>query len=517
MNTNEPRGRILVVDPSPIMREVLQTRLEAENCTVATAATGSDGKALLRDAPPDIVIVDTGITDVLWVDVVTCCRKNTSFTAAIVTTVARDVVDAQTAMSAGAFAYICKPFDFTDFVGQLQKALDYVEFEREKAEQTEMLARQVAEKTEDLRTTLELVAHREQRVNAIFNSLHEGLVAMSIEGDIMVTNRAFETMTGISGAGLIGVNVRLRKQENPIFDGLSVIVNQGKNNDNNLEIVVPQTGKPPQTLRLTLSDLVEAETILGHIVVLNDITEEKKAEHLRKSFLSNVSHEMLTPLTSICSLNQALRATTLGDSQVQFVELMGHAANELVQLIDSILDASKIESHTLELVDEQFSIQDICEQAVQQKAKTATEKAVELMFVSSVEKSDLVWGDQKRLMQILDEILSNAIKFAPQGKVELRLQLLRSDRNKDQYLFQVFDTGIGVDNGNMTAIFKEFVQVDGGSTRKHGGVGLGLFIAKSLIEMMGGSIRVVSEPEHGTLFGFAIPFFKHVVKSADKQ
>lgn len=235
------------------------------------------------------------------------------------------------------------------------------------------------------------------------------------------------------------------------------------------------------------------------------------ASKYKSEFLANMSHELRTPLNSILVLSQLLvenKAKTLSEKQIEFARTINSSGSDLLALINDILDLSKVESGKVDLVIEKVSISETFNMLSSIFMPLANEKSIGLEFFIDEKTPESIHSDTKRLNQILKNLLSNAIKFTDQGKVTCRfghippnVEIKRKDlQNKKLFCFTIDDTGIGIATDKQQLIFEAFQQVDGTTSRKYGGTGLGLTISRSFAEIIGGEILLLSEPGKGSKF-----------------
>jgi len=250
---------------------------------------------------------------------------------------------------------------------------------------------------------------------------------------------------------------------------------------------------------------------------------EEKAEQLaltskyKSEFLANMSHELRTPLNSMLILSRQLAENgeeNLSSKQVQFAETIHSSGSDLLSLINDILDLSKIESGMMGIEVADVSIDDIGDQLERSFHQLAQDKNIGFFIERSEDLSPLILTDDKRLQQILMNLLSNAFKFTEEGNVVLKIA--RAPRDEKYYLeslnraqdiiaFSVSDTGIGIPAEKQRIIFEPFQQADGTTTRKYGGTGLGLSISREIARLLGGEIRVTSVPGEGSTFTLYLP------------
>ncbi|HYY55890.1 MAG TPA: response regulator, partial [Pyrinomonadaceae bacterium] len=250
---------------------------------------------------------------------------------------------------------------------------------------------------------------------------------------------------------------------------------------------------------------------------------EEKAEQLaltskyKSEFLANMSHELRTPLNSMLILSRQLAENiddNLTPKQVQFADTIHSSGADLLSLINDILDLSKIESGMMAIDIGEISFQDVVEQLERSFHQVAQDKNLEFVIEQGEGLGSYLRTDEKRLQQILKNLLSNAFKFTEQGRVtlqirpvteRLRFQQEALNRTDEVIAFSVIDTGIGIATEKQRIIFEAFQQADGTTSRKYGGTGLGLSISREIARLLGGEIRVTSAPGEGSTFTLYLP------------
>ena len=211
-----------------------------------------------------------------------------------------------------------------------------------------------------------------------------------------------------------------------------------------------------------------------------------------------MSHEIRTPMNGVLGMLELLSLTKLDAEQRTTLEIVRESGKSLLRIIDDILDFSKIEAGKLEVRPEVASIKEVIEGVLNIYSGNASSKGLLLKPIVDPQISPAVLVDPVRLRQILNNFVSNAIKFTSQGTIEIKAELIERADGEDRVRFSVKDTGIGISAENQQRLFQPFSQAEGDTARRYGGTGLGLTICRRLADMMGGSIEMVSELGKGT-------------------
>ena len=233
------------------------------------------------------------------------------------------------------------------------------------------------------------------------------------------------------------------------------------------------------------------------------------AEHsnmAKSSFLANMSHEIRTPLNGIIGMADLLSEMGLSRDQTDYVRTIRTSGDLLLQLINDVLDLSKIESGHMELESTNFDLEECVGATADIIVMRAVQKGLEFTYLIHPNVPGYLMGDPVRLNQILLNLLGNAVKFTAAGEVALEVELEQSDDMQANLVFKVRDTGIGIAQQDQAKLFQPFIQVDASTTRKFGGTGLGLAISRRLCELMGGNIEIESAMGVGTVFRCHVPF-----------
>ena len=242
----------------------------------------------------------------------------------------------------------------------------------------------------------------------------------------------------------------------------------------------------------------------------------ERANRAKSTFLANVSHEIRTPLSAVVGTAELLGDTALTPPQREYVDAIRESADALLDVINDLLDFSKMEAGKLTVERRAFGLRGFLETLLKSLAPRLGRKDVTLRSAVADDVPDALVGDARLLRQVLSNLLSNAIKFTEHGEIVLRARPLEQADGKVSLGFEVADTGIGISADKQQVIFEEFVQADVSTTRRYGGTGLGLAIASRLADALGGRIGLRSEPGRGSTFHFTATFDLGEVRAGER-
>ncbi len=256
-----------------------------------------------------------------------------------------------------------------------------------------------------------------------------------------------------------------------------------------------------------LMDVTELRLKERELEIARDLAEE--STRAKSDFLANISHEIRTPMNAVIGLNHLLLQTELTGPQREYAEKTDRAAKSLLRLINDLLDFSKIEDGQFQMTPREFDLTDLLRQAADLILPQAGDKGLEFLLAVDPDTPVGLVGDDFRLLQVINNLTSNAVKFTSQGEISLAVEVAEQNETEVRLRFLIRDTGIGLAPDQIGKLFSAFTQVDTSATRRYGGTGLGLAISKRLVEMMDGEIWCESRPGRGSLFGFTARFGRH--------
>lgn len=371
----------------------------------------------------------------------------------------------------------------------------------------------------DRRAALELDARANHaRLQAIMDNVNAGIVTINQQGTILHWSPGATATFGYTLEEVLGQNISMimPAEHADNHDGyLAHYLRTGERKIIGIgrEVTGRRKDGSPVPIDLAISE-TQLEGKPLYIGVMSDITERKQnhaelvqareeaeaANKAKSLFLANMSHEIRTPLNPIIGMAHLLQKTNLDRIQSEYARKIHQSGGHLLKIINDILDFSKVEAGELVLEETDFELDEILESISSVVAERSAAKCLELIFEVPTDLPRNFRGDPLRLSQILINLANNAVKFTETGEVCIATKLLEKSETSALLRFSVRDTGIGITDEQLKKLFRSFQQADESTTRKFGGTGLGLAISQKLAGMMGGTIRVKSEPGKGTTF-----------------
>lgn len=354
---------------------------------------------------------------------------------------------------------------------------------------------------------------------SLIESNIDAVVTTDPAGIITDINKEMEALTGCTRDELIGSPFKSHFTDPERAEaGIKLVLSEKKVTD--FELTASARNGMQTVVSYNATTFYDRErTLQGVFASARDITESKRVEaelkqaravaesasQTKSDFLASMSHEIRTPVNAIIGIADLLVKTPLSPEQKKYVDIFCRAGDNLLDLINDILDLSKVEAAQLELEQTEFSLTEMLEKVMEMLAVRAHQKGLVLVCEVAPEVLTNLVGDPTRLRQVLLNLLGNAIKFTEFGEVALRVTRDTDLAGHSALQFAISDTGIGIPVEKLGAVFERFSQADSSTTRRYGGSGLGLTISKRLVELMGGHIWVESRFGEGSVFSFAVP------------
>lgn len=373
-----------------------------------------------------------------------------------------------------------------------------------------------------------------ERYKDILNNLDAGIIVQAVDGTILLNNVKAAELMGLGDLHskkdynlvpdwifLNEDNSLMPKENYPINQILegnkpikNLVLGVAKTNDLNVITWLLYNAFSVQNSDGKISEIVSSFIDITKMKLLeNEILKGKEqaeaANKAKTDFLANMSHEIRTPLNGIIGFTQLLLESNLEKTHYEYMSIINESATSLLNIVNDVLDFSKIESGKFELNIEEVDLFDLTQQVVDLFKYQAEQKKIKLILHKSKKVPQYIFADQIRLKQILMNLLSNALKFTEFGEIQLNIKEMSSSNSEHSTIyFAVNDTGIGIKTDNSEKIFDSFVQEDNSTSRKFGGTGLGLAITNQLLALMGSKLQLKSKLGEGSTFFFTIAFKK---------
>ncbi len=489
-----PVGTVLLVEDSRTQAEYFREMLESTGLNVALASRLDETLAMLSKEPPGIVILDLTLPDSDAENTLSRVLGKAMDIPVVVLTCLDDERVALEALDKGAEDYLIKE----ELTPRMFLRSVHYAVERRHRERELWKFKTVSDKANYGTTIVDLNGNI-LYVNATFAQMHgysieelTGKPLSLIYADKQAPRAGALAEMCLRQNGLAAEEVWRKRKDGSVFPSLLHA------------IVITDAAGSPLFLSATLIDITERKQAEEELRKAKDAAEA--ANRTKSEFLNNISHEMRTPMNGIIGMTELMLNTDLTQEQTEYLEMAKDSGRTLMDVVDEILDFSSVERGDLVLVPALFDLGDCLRDTIATVNVRAVAKGLDLHSRVSPDVPTSLVGDSKRLRQILQDLLNNAIKFTKEGEIVLRVD--KEDEGVDGILlhFSVSDSGIGIPPEKHKEIFRSFTQADGSSTRAYGGVGLGLTIAAHLVELMGGRIWLESEIGKGSVFHFTARF-----------
>ncbi len=531
--------KALVVDDSKSSRYQIKQFLLRCNFTVIEAPDGPQALLSLQTHPDvQLIIVDYEMPGMNGFQLIKRIRAQfVRDRTAIIGLSSHGTGDIATQfLKAGANDFLAKPFRDEELFCRVSQNIEIIE----KNLHMENL---VTERTQRLSDAHEQLKNREKRLASILDTALDAIITSDHLGLVTGFNPAAESLFGYTTKEAIGKSVadliipdNFKQQH---IDALHRIAQSNQTETNILRRRIEAPAKRADGAIIDMEMALTSDTLNGtptFTAFLHDITDRKQllksleetlqvaesSNRTKSEFLANMSHEIRTPMNAIIGMTDLVLGTELTELQRDNLLIVQNASQNLLDLINTILDLSKIEAGKFRLENIAFDVHGRIGNACETLAIRAHQKGIGFYCQIASNLPKTLQGDPLRLTQVLINLINNAIKFTEKGEVTLNVERAfckstPQEQATDQTImlrFSITDTGIGIPPDRLVQIFDRFTQVDGSTTRKYGGTGLGLTISRSIIHLMDGDIEVTSQENQGSVFSFTACFKLGSRKSA---
>jgi len=514
------RFSILTVDDEAVNIKLMVAALK-DDYDIFTALSGQDAIELLEEQMPDLILLDVMMPDLNGFEVCSIINADERFAdiPIIFLTASLETIEGELqGLELGATDYLAKPVNLALLRLRIRNHLAVKERNELVKEQRDLLNRQKKE----------LQASRDD-IERLLQTTDQGIYGTDISGHCTFINRAALGMIGYSQDECLGKGTHdlihhshsdgshYPVAECPIYRARDT----GEGCRLDFEVFWHKDGTSFPVEYSSYPIVTDGETV-GAVVTFSNITEKKliieqfkaakvqadAANEAKSAFLAVMSHEIRTPMNGVVSMSTLLLETDLSAVQRDYAEIVSRSGENLLLLIDEILDFSKIDAGKLELERACFDLQLLLDDINRLLAYRADDAGLALSYTIESGIPKILKGDPGRVRQVITNLVGNALKFTTQGAVVVTASLVSDQEGSVTIRFAISDTGIGIPESRLSAIFTPFTQVDASTTRKYGGTGLGLTICKRLAELMGGEIGVTSEEGKGSTFWFTVQLEK---------
>lgn len=486
---------ILIVDDREENIIALEALLARDDIRIFSTTSPNEALKIAWENQIAIGLIDVQMPEMDGFEFVEMLKSNPrtkDILILFVTAISKDTKYAVKGLGFGAVDYLYKPLD--PYITSA-KVDSFIQLARYQAE--------IIQKNEELQN-FSLIVRNSADIICVVNA--ENFAIISI-------NPAVEKITGFNPADLVGTSIIDRATESDrtafrsalgslIKDNIasSVFEFQFKTFTKSIIWIECRVAYRNRMLFLNISDISAQKSYQEQLIKSKQLAEYGKKA--KETFLANMSHELRTPVNGIIGLSNLLRKTELTDQQSSMIDLLEVSSQSLLGVINDVLDISKIDAGKFSIIRSPNNLYDVVRSVYRLLKFKADEEFIEFFLEIDPDVPEFLIFDSLRLNQILMNLLSNALKFTKRGYVKLKISVLEKHGNKARLSFIVEDTGIGIPQHRLGAIFNSFEQAEEDTATKYGGTGLGLAIVKKLAELKGGELTVDSQVNKGSVFTF---------------
>ncbi len=503
----DTKYRILVVDDSETIRDATVEILAHEGYSMMTASGANEALSLLSQGRFDLFLLDVMMPEVNGLTLLKDLKVYENTYEAVMMTGHENIDDAATAMELGAFSYIRKPIKREELIHHVQKALAMVSVKKNRYDHLMALEEKIRSRTTELENAVRQLEQQGMRIDAIINSMGEGLLATDNNGTVVLMNGVAETITGLRFSDCAGVHVARLDARREVKDFLRSHAGEmmpAMIETKVLSVALDNADTRHYSVNMqAITD--EAGDRTGTVMLFMDQTGAVHMEALRNSFLSVAAHELRTPVNIIMNYLSLLKTKgDSGDIRAVAVEDMSCANNRIKYLVNSIISFVNLSAGYIPVYAGTVDAGAIVREEIEKLGGEMREKNVGFE-VAPANGASLISADPHLVRVALSNVLSNAVKFNRQnGKVRIAVKDA-AVKGAPGISIDVSDDGEGISERAMNNLFEGFIQGEDPNTRSHSGLGTGLYLAKRAVELLGGEIRADSHQGQGSRFSIELP------------
>lgn len=491
---NEQNPKVLIVDDEKGLRIGTQRLLESEGYQVTAAENGTEGINIGTSDEFDLAVIDLKMPDIDGLEVLAKIKEKKPNTVCFIATAYASYDTAIDSTRLGAYGYIPKPFTPDELLYNLEKG--YAQ-------------RQLLLETEELKkereTNLLEIAHERSRLSTIIQLIADGVIVINRSGEVVYSNNAALKYLNLDEAQ-IGQYI-LDKLPAEIVDLTNKYLKRSEFNHKSYSTQI-EIKESELFIEAVTSPVPNPDgTFAGVVVVVRNITELKKIEHIKNQFVSMVAHELKTPVAAVLGFLKIILDKNLKVSEDQKLDFVSRSVlrlQSLLDLVNDLLDISRNELKTKQREIENLDIKEIIKSTVEFLQIEAKKNNIKVSTKIEEELPNLK-ADQNEITRLFTNILSNAIKYNKEnGSIDVEV-----NTNDHYFTLKIADTGIGLKDSEKENLFQEFYRAKNENTRNISGTGLGLTIVKQIVDSYHGKINVESEYGVGTTFMIHLPINKN--------
>jgi len=485
--------KILVVDDERGIREGCRRILESEGYSVAMAGDGKDGLELIKNNPFDLILVDLMMPVMGGLELMDKVKKLDPDIIMIVITGFATIETAVDAMKHGAYDYVPKPFSPDQLLAIVNRGLERHRLHRQ--------AQQLMEERD--RRLLE-VANEKSKIHTIINSMADGVIVINRDQQLVLWNPAAIKMLNLNDRLEAGKDINKIIPHHDLIQIINKAVDPESSHYTTISEEIELKDNGQKTLMANVSVVRDENAeMLGVVSIMRDITQLKEIDRLKSQFVNMVAHELRAPLSAIEGFLVAYLTGAAGDDpkfNLQMLERAKQRAHSLLDLVNDLLQFSRLESQRVVRKKEPLDITEMISNTIALFRNQADAKQIQIE-AKIPDSCPLIEADRSEMEQLFTNLISNAIKYnVDKGKVNVKVE-----SSHGCLKIEVTDTGIGIDEGDLSQIFDDFYRVSRPETRYTTGTGLGLSIVKKIVESHFGRIDVMSKLNKGTTFMIKFP------------